>query len=76
MSAASAIQVGRGTSGRAPSLKAFLVTLGKAFHTADAGYRRSAERNRGPGYRERSFQMDAQVESEAVVKRLYDAWLV
>ena len=74
--AASAIQVGRVTNGKALSLKAFLTMLGRAFRTAEARYRRSAERRRGAGNPDHSFQMSAHAECDAVLKRLYDAWLV
>jgi len=75
MSAASAIQVGRVTSGGALSLKAFLTMLERAFRTAEPR-RRSAERRRGAGNPDHSFQMSAHAECDAVLKRLYDAWLV
>jgi len=76
MSAASAIQVGRVTSGGALSLKAFLTMLGRAFRTAEVRYPRSAERRRAAGNPDHSFQMSAHAECDAVLKRLYDAWLV
>ena len=77
MSAAgSAIQVDRVTSGGALSLKAFLTMLGRVFRAAEVRYPRAAERRRGAGNPDHSFQMSAHAECDAVLKRLYDAWLV
>ncbi len=76
MSAASTIQVDRVTTGGALSLKPFLTMLGRALRTAEARYRRAAERRRGAGNPDHPFRTRAGMESDAVVKRLYDAWLV
>jgi len=74
--AASAIQVGRVTTGKALSLKAFRAVLARAFHSGEARYSRPAELHRGAGNPDQSFQTRAGRESDAVVKRLYDAWLL
>jgi hypothetical protein len=74
--AASAIQIGRVSTDKALPLKAFLAMIGRAFHSGEAAYRRSAEPHRGAGNPDHSFRTRAGMESDAVVKRLYDAWLV